>query len=266
MAIFGALGTARSGLVATGAALSVIGNNIANVNTVGFKGSRTEFADLLSAQGGGGSAGKIGLGDAHRQHQRVVHPGQHREHRPADRPRDRGQRLLRGRDRRRRRSSRAPATSGSTVDGRLVTIQGLPVQGFALNDLGARGRRADRHHGDRRQQPAARRRPRSQLKSNLRADADLITGGFDGTTFDTAYATLELHDLDQRLRFAGREAHPEPLLHAHRRQHLGLQRRRRRRRDRRHGRRPARSSAAARSPSTPTARSTADPDHARRST
>ena len=49
-------------VVATGASLSVIGNNIANVNTVGFKGSRTEFADLLSAQGGGGDAGKIGLG------------------------------------------------------------------------------------------------------------------------------------------------------------------------------------------------------------
>src|SRR5262249_45192387 len=62
MGIFGALSTARSGLIATGASLSVIGNNIANVNTVGFKGSRTEFADLLSAQGGGGSAGKIGLG------------------------------------------------------------------------------------------------------------------------------------------------------------------------------------------------------------
>ena len=62
MAIFGALSTARSGLIATGASLSVIGNNIANVNTVGVKGSRTEFADLLSAQGGGGDAGKIGLG------------------------------------------------------------------------------------------------------------------------------------------------------------------------------------------------------------
>ena len=101
MAIFGALGTARSGLVATGAALSVIGNNIANVNTVGFKGSRTEFADLLSAQGGGGSAGKIGLGTRIGSISAVVHPGQHREHRPADRSRDRGQRLLRGRDRRR---------------------------------------------------------------------------------------------------------------------------------------------------------------------
>src|ERR1043166_9233006 len=61
MALFGALSTSRSGLINTGAALSVIGNNIANVGTVGFKGSRTEFADLISADAGG-EIGKIGLG------------------------------------------------------------------------------------------------------------------------------------------------------------------------------------------------------------
>src|SRR6059036_1964394 len=61
MGIFGALSTGRSGLINTGAALSVIGNNIANVNTTGFKGSRVEFADLLSADAGG-DIGKIGLG------------------------------------------------------------------------------------------------------------------------------------------------------------------------------------------------------------
>src|SRR5437870_8809140 len=61
MALFGALSTSRSGLINTGAALSVIGNNIANVATVGFKGSRTEFADLISADAGG-EIGKIGLG------------------------------------------------------------------------------------------------------------------------------------------------------------------------------------------------------------
>ena len=47
MAILGALSIARSGLVATGEALGVTGNNIANVNTTAFKGSRPEFADLL---------------------------------------------------------------------------------------------------------------------------------------------------------------------------------------------------------------------------
>ncbi len=61
MALFGALSTGRSGLATSGAALSVIGNNIANVATVGFKGSRTEFADLISAEAGG-QAGKVGLG------------------------------------------------------------------------------------------------------------------------------------------------------------------------------------------------------------
>jgi flagellar hook protein FlgE len=61
MALFGALSTGRSGLTNSGAALSVIGNNIANVSTVGFKASRTEFADLISAEAGG-EIGKIGLG------------------------------------------------------------------------------------------------------------------------------------------------------------------------------------------------------------
>ncbi len=61
MAIFGALSSGRSGLIINGAGLSVIGNNIANVGTVGFKGSRTEFADLISAEAGG-QIGKIGLG------------------------------------------------------------------------------------------------------------------------------------------------------------------------------------------------------------
>src|SRR5581483_10159928 len=61
MALFGALSTGRSGLDTSGADLSVIGNNIANVSTIGFKGSRAEFADLLSANAGG-ETGKIGLG------------------------------------------------------------------------------------------------------------------------------------------------------------------------------------------------------------
>ncbi|TMB46435.1 MAG: flagellar biosynthesis protein FlgE, partial [Deltaproteobacteria bacterium] len=51
--MFGALSTGRSGLINTGAALSVIGNNIANVGTTGFKAARVEFADLISAEAGG---------------------------------------------------------------------------------------------------------------------------------------------------------------------------------------------------------------------
>lgn len=49
MGILSSLYSGVSGLAANGNALSVIGNNIANNNTVGFKASRTIFSDLLSS-------------------------------------------------------------------------------------------------------------------------------------------------------------------------------------------------------------------------
>jgi len=53
---------ALSGLNAASADLEVISNNIANVNTTGFKGSRAEFADLFSATGSGIASNAIGSG------------------------------------------------------------------------------------------------------------------------------------------------------------------------------------------------------------
>src|SRR5574337_997329 len=55
--------TGISGLNANMSNLSVIGNNIANVNTVGFKGSRITFGDVLSQTLTGGSGtNQIGMG------------------------------------------------------------------------------------------------------------------------------------------------------------------------------------------------------------
>jgi flagellar hook protein FlgE len=53
-----------SGLNANQQALSVIGNNLANINTVAFKSSDVQFADLVSQSVGGSSANpmQIGLG------------------------------------------------------------------------------------------------------------------------------------------------------------------------------------------------------------
>lgn len=63
MGILTSLFSAVSGLNAYGNAMSVIGNNIANVGTAGYKSSRASFADLVSASlGGGSSAGQVGLG------------------------------------------------------------------------------------------------------------------------------------------------------------------------------------------------------------
>lgn len=48
MSVTSALFTGVSGLLNNAEGMNVIGNNIANVNTVGFKGSRVLFADMLS--------------------------------------------------------------------------------------------------------------------------------------------------------------------------------------------------------------------------
>jgi len=59
MALTGALFAGVSGINSNGNAMNVIGDNIANANTIGFKSSRAVFFDLLSADVGGT---KIGLG------------------------------------------------------------------------------------------------------------------------------------------------------------------------------------------------------------
>lgn len=53
---------ALSGLNAATADLEVISNNIANVNTTGFKGSRAEFADLFAASNVGSGQTQAGSG------------------------------------------------------------------------------------------------------------------------------------------------------------------------------------------------------------
>jgi len=48
MSIYSSLYSGVSGLTALGNSMSVLGDNIANVNTTGFKGSRTIFQDILN--------------------------------------------------------------------------------------------------------------------------------------------------------------------------------------------------------------------------
>jgi flagellar hook protein FlgE len=47
MSLFSTMNTAASGLGVSSSSLSVIGDNIANLNTTGYKGSRAQFADYL---------------------------------------------------------------------------------------------------------------------------------------------------------------------------------------------------------------------------
>ena len=60
MSITSAMYTGISGLSANGEAISVLGNNISNVNTTGFKSGRMLFSDVLSASIGNNS--QVGRG------------------------------------------------------------------------------------------------------------------------------------------------------------------------------------------------------------
>ena len=63
MGITSALYSGVSGLNTNSQAMSVIGNNLANTNTLGFKGARTVFSDLLSSNvSGSGGTSQVGRG------------------------------------------------------------------------------------------------------------------------------------------------------------------------------------------------------------
>ena len=54
--------TGLSGLNAASQSLDVIGNNVANASTVGFKESRVEFADVFANSLNGSGATAVGIG------------------------------------------------------------------------------------------------------------------------------------------------------------------------------------------------------------
>lgn len=61
MSIWTSLFTGASGLNAFGQALGVVGDNIANVSTVGYKSSRADFQDVLGGTGANGQRYGIGI-------------------------------------------------------------------------------------------------------------------------------------------------------------------------------------------------------------
>ena len=63
MALISALFTGVTGLEGNSKALEILGDNISNVNTVGFKGSRPVFGDILSTiMYNGATTSQVGRG------------------------------------------------------------------------------------------------------------------------------------------------------------------------------------------------------------
>jgi flagellar hook protein FlgE len=133
MALTGALFAGVSGINANGNAMNIIGDNIANVNTIGFKSSRAVFFDLLSADVGGT---KVGLGSRLADAQRpFVQGGVETTNSPTDMAiQGRGLFVLRD-----TAGASFYSRAGQFVlddQGNLVNPAGLRVQGFGLDSAG----------------------------------------------------------------------------------------------------------------------------------
>jgi len=139
MSLITSLYTGATGLEGNTVDLSVIGDNVANASTIGFKGSRAAFADLMADNLIGGGSGERGLGVRLQMIQKIPRAGRAHHHRAGHRPRHRGRRYVRGQGERQRPGRHLYTRAGQfTVDkdGLLVNLDGLRVQGYSADNTG----------------------------------------------------------------------------------------------------------------------------------
>lgn len=172
MSLLTSMSTGTTGLASASAELSVVSDNLANTNTVGFKAGRAAFADAL-AQSIVGGTGDIGLGSRLQAVQRLVTQGAITNTGVStdlalEGP---GYFVVRG------------TVSGRTAnyftrageftvdrDGFLTNVQGMRVQGYAADSTGAMTSTVgDLLVGSATSQPRAT--ANLTFRSNLQADA-----------------------------------------------------------------------------------------------
>jgi flagellar hook protein FlgE len=131
----GSFSAGLSGLNANSVYLSVIGNNLANINTVGFKSSSVTFMDLVSQTAGGTSANpmQVGLGVVTGSISPVFSQGAIENTREATNVAIQGNGLFVVRGPNGQAYTRAGNFSFNN-DGKLVTPDGYFVQGYGAAD------------------------------------------------------------------------------------------------------------------------------------
>ena len=213
MSLTTAMFSAVSGLDNNSTDLSVIGDNIANANTIGFKGSRAAFEDAL-AQTLIGGAGQRGLGSRLQAVQRMITQGALTNTGMATDLALQGKGFFVVKGEHNGVDGQFYTRAGQfTVDdsGYLVDLQGLRVQGYLADDLGT----ISQGMGDLMVGSApASPRPTGDvtLKGNLQADA-VVPAAFDATqasatsnfsTSTTVYDSLgTAHQVDIYYRRSG---------------------------------------------------------------
>lgn len=132
----GSFSSALSGLNAHQSYLSVIGNNLSNINTVGYKTSVISFADLMSQTAGGTSVNpmQIGLGVVTGSISPVFSQG------PVETTRETSNAAIQGngffivRDQNGATAYTRAGNFSFNADGELVTPDGWKVQGYSQVD------------------------------------------------------------------------------------------------------------------------------------
>lgn len=182
MSLFSSLHVGTSGLQASSQELSVIGDNIANASTIGFKGSRVAFEDALAQSLIGGS-GQVGIGTRLQAVQRILTQGSLLSTGIATDLALQGPGFFMVKGVQGGVEGQYYTRAGQfTLDagGALSTLDGLRVQGFLADGSGrVTSALGDLFLGDATSPPVAT--SSVSVQANLQADAALIEEDFDPT-------------------------------------------------------------------------------------
>jgi flagellar hook protein FlgE len=180
----GSFSAGLSGLNANAVYLSVIGNNLANINTVGFKSSSVTFMDLVSQNAGGASGNpmQIGLGVVTGSISPVFSQGAIENTREATNVAIQGNGLFVVRGPNGQAYTRAGNFSFNQ-DGQLVTPDGFFVQGYTAVDPVTGEIVTTGTPTDISVPPGVLRAP--QATTNFRAQTNLDAGAVLNDTFTT---------------------------------------------------------------------------------
>jgi flagellar hook protein FlgE len=184
-----------SGLAAAAKNLDVIGNNVANSNTIGAKSSRAEFADLYANSVSGGGAGSAGIG--------VAVSGVAQQFGQGDLVTTQNPLDMAINGRGFFRVSQGGAIQFTRngqfrmdEDGYIVTARGARLTGYPANDQGriVNGALSELRISMADITPSATSTTRAQL--NLDAREPVLTPAFDATDPDTYHSSMSMSVYD----------------------------------------------------------------------
>jgi flagellar hook protein FlgE len=199
MSLVTAMNSGATGLEAASTDLSIVGDNIANASTVGFKSSRATFADAMaqSIDAGDTNAGQRGLGTRVQTSQKIMTQGALTNTGVATDMGIDGEGFFVVRKSEGQNAGNYYSRAGQFTmdkDGYLVNLEGLRVQGYAANAQGELNYAAlsDLQVGSASTQ--AQPTETISIRANLKADATVIAA-FDpadaaGTSNFSAATTI----------------------------------------------------------------------------